>query len=51
LQQACPFGYRGGLDPSGDAELAQDVADVDPSGLGADLQLGADVGVGAPGGQ
>ena len=50
-QQAGAFGYGGGLDPAGDAELAQDVADVHAGGAGADVQLGADLGVGAPGGQ
>ena len=45
-------GHGGGLYPAGDAELAQDVADVHAGGAGADVQLGADLaGVGAPGGQ
>src|SRR6516165_3702993 len=48
VQQAGPFGHGGGLHPAGDAELADDVADVYPGRLGADVQLGADLGVGVP---
>ena len=49
VQQVGTFGHGSGLHPAGDAELAEDVADVHPGGLGADVQLGTDLGVGAPG--
>ena len=42
-QQAGALGQGRGLDPAGDAEFAQDVADVHARGLGADVQLGADL--------
>ncbi len=41
------MGHGGGLDPAPDVELAQDPRDVDARGLGAHVQLGADLAVGA----
>jgi hypothetical protein len=50
-QQPGAFGYSGGLYPVGNAELAQDVGDMDAGGSGADVQLRADLPVGAAGPQ
>jgi hypothetical protein len=49
IEQAGLFGKGGGLHPVGDAELAQDAGDMHAGGLRADVQLGADLRVGAPG--
>ena len=44
------LGDGGGLDPAADTQLAQDVRDVDAGRLLGDVELGADLAVGAAGG-
>jgi hypothetical protein len=46
VQHACPLGQRSGLDPAGNLELAQDVADMHAGCFRADVQLGTDLRVG-----
>jgi len=47
--EAEAVGHGGGLDPGSDAELGEDVGDVDAGGLGADEQRLGDLAVAAPG--